>query len=122
MACTCNEGFTGDGFTCAAEQIAAPLVCPPGYKPWGQRCVGKSAVNPASFQARIFNPQISTSVVRELMSVIIMLTAPTLLAVTYAHVYLVSLAMDSHAAVRKQNHNYTLVTLFFTVYCSCTLS
>ena len=40
--CTCNDGFSGDGFTCTARQSAKPLVCGPGYKPWGQRCMGKS--------------------------------------------------------------------------------
>ena len=41
-SCTCNDGFTGDGFRCAAaQQTAKPLECEPGYKPWGQRCMGE---------------------------------------------------------------------------------
>ena len=40
--CECNTGFTGDGFTCRAqEQSQEPLECGPGYAPWGLKCMGK---------------------------------------------------------------------------------
>ena len=38
--CTCNSGFSGDGFRCTEMQR---LSCRSGYKPWGRRCMGELA-------------------------------------------------------------------------------
>ena len=40
--CTCEAGFTGDGFTCTALQLNES--CDPGYKFWGRMCRGESLV------------------------------------------------------------------------------
>ena len=40
--CTCEAGFTGDGFTCTLLQLNE--LCDPGYKFWGRMCMGESQV------------------------------------------------------------------------------